>query len=189
MCRMSCAGANNIPKRFQQCNGWMSQSVPVRKSGSATVSVEEESGKQHTERRRRSGGAISGWTEPGRNRLLLTRGGLGQVGLEGLNQPPGGAWPVAPGWWSNPKFRRGKITHKVRCTEYPLCVCMDRTFPSWSSLCPMGADQGMLRQFIFRGSRSRPTSNWFGQHLVPGLVWNGFFSCRWFLYQATFCVF
>ena len=100
MCKMSCAGANDIlrdrdTKRFQQCNGWMLQSVPVRKSGSTTVPVEEESGKQHTERRRHSGGAISGWTEPGRNRLLLTRGGLGQMGLEGLDQPPGGAWPLS----------------------------------------------------------------------------------------------
>ena len=152
--------------------------VPVRKSGSTTVPVEEESGKQHTERRRHSGGAISGWTEPGRNRLLLTRGGLGQMGLEGLDQPPGGAWPLSPGDGSNPKFGRRKITHKVRGTEYPLGVCMDRTFPSWSSLYPMGADQGMLRQFVFRGSRSRPTNNWFGQYLVPGLVWNGFFSRR-----------
>lgn len=79
------------------------QSVPVRKSGSATVPVQEESGKQETEWRRRSGWAISGWTELGRNRLLLTRGGLGQVGLEGLDQPPGGAWPLSPGSWEQPQ--------------------------------------------------------------------------------------
>lgn len=72
-----------------------SQSIPVRKSGSDTVPVQEESGKQETEWRRRSGWAISGWTELGRNRLLLTREGLGQVGLVGLDQPPGEAWPLS----------------------------------------------------------------------------------------------
>lgn len=87
----------------------MPQSVPVRKSGSATDPVEEESGKQHTEWRRHSGWAISGWTEQGRNRLLLTRGGLGQVGLEGLDQPLEGLGLCLLGHGSNPKFGRRKV--------------------------------------------------------------------------------
>lgn len=102
----------------------------------------------------------------------------GRWAWKALTNPLEGLGLCLLGDGSNPKFGRRKITHKVRGTEYPLGVCMDRTFPSWSSLYPMGADQGMLRQFVFRGSRSRPTNNWFGQYLVPGLVWNGFFSRR-----------
>lgn len=113
----------------------------------------------------------------------------GRWGWKALTNPLEGLGLCLLGHGSNPKFGRRTVTHKVRCTDYPLGVCMDRTFPSWSSLYPMGADQGMLRQSVFSGSRCRVISNWFGQHLVPRLVWNRFFTCRWFLYQATFCVF
>ena len=176
-------------KDLEQCNGWMLQSVPVRKSGSATDPVEEESGKQHTEWRRCSGWAISGWTDRGETGCCSPEEAWGRWGWKALTNPLEGLGLCLLGHGSNPKFGRRTETHKVRCTDYPLGVCMDRTFPSWSSLYPMGADPGMLRQSVFRGSRCRVISTWFGQHLVPRLVWNRFFTCRWFLYQATFCVF
>lgn len=96
------------------------------------------------------------------------RPGAGRVGR--LTNP----WrALASVYWvmgTAPSLGGERLIHKVRCTEYPLGV-YGQNFSFWSSLYPMGADQGMLRQSVFRVQGAEPPAtslvnilslDWFG---------------------------
>lgn len=119
-----------------------------------------------------------------------------------LHAPPKGDWPLSHRLTRNNfRFGKKKVTHEVRCAEYAWSVCMrtELTAPTWATSLH-GSRQRTHRPWSEsqdtrpRAPRSMPSTlyahpNWAWSASHLRWVWSRFFSCRLFLYQATFCIF